>query len=506
MFDVEPNSIQIINQVLSHIHPISVSSPCSPNPCLNGGFCTEEGTDFTCVCNGTATGYGGPTCGITVIYFPPIPPVSGGVQFPITLFTDAIGLTKRVRVSIKVPNINRPLTAVAQVVGGQSSSIDARGEIGVVKVTLPRNTANVIYKPRERAVYVPGGPIDSDRQSYFEQFNLTRGLLQPSCCSADDHVTLSCPGDSTQTISLLSPCGWSTTTTAKVSRTNGAVFATSGILSLPISLSGLRYREKRGRPYINNIRTSPSRCQVCSECNNADPSCYCYVHTSQDTAEFLKARALVFTYISNIQSLLPDWVQLHIGLQTSLELSGTTKNDLFAPLTRPSELVSSFQSCEKLTNLKVSRYSVLRYDKTLSAVINGDRYDYTETGTTAGDDVLCVAVDMCHKSESPVHMQISQPINDILVHQYLSQFTQRGWSILFNTVSLFKQPVTLNSNAMFWNGLEKISLPDINADISVNTELELEFSAGDLNFRVDFNGDASFDYRVSIYTFTILCK
>ena len=191
-------------------------------------------------------------------------------------------------------------------------------------------------------------------------------------------------------------------------------------------------------------------------------------------------------------------MQLHIDLQTSLELSGTTKNDLFAPITRPSKPVSSLEGCEKLTNLKVSRYSVLRYDKTLSAVINGERYDYTETGTTAGDDVLCVAVDMCHESESPVHMQISQPINAILVHQYLSQFTQRGWSILFNTVSLFKQPVmTQSSNTTFWNGLEMVSLPDINPDISVNTELELNFTEGDLNFRVEFNGDALLEYRVS---------
>ena len=478
-----------------YIHSISEGSPCSPNPCLNGGLCIKEGTEFRCVCNGTATGYSGLNCGILVVYFRPIPPVlDDGVQFPITLFTDAIGLTKRVRVSIKVPNVNRPLTAVAQVVGGQNSSINVRGGIGVVIVTLPRNAADVIYKPRERYIYVTGGTINSGRQSYFEQFNLTRGLLRPSCCSADDHVTLSCPGDSTQTISLLSPCGWQTTD-AKVSRTNGAVFATSGNLSLPISLSGLRYREKRNKPYTNNIRLSPSECQVCSECNNTDPSCYCYVHTSQDTAEFLKARALAFTYITQIQSLLPDWVQLHIDLQTSLELSGITKNDLFAPITRPSELVSSLDGCEKLTNLKVSRYSVLRYDKTLSG---GERYDYNETGTTAGDDVLCVAVDMCHESESPVHMQISQPINDILVHQYLSQFTQRGWSILFNTVSLFKQPVmTLNSNTTFWNGLEMVSLPDINPDISVNTELELKFTEGDLNFRVEFNGDALLEYRVS---------
>ena len=477
-----------------YTHSISEGSPCSPNPCLNGGLCIKEGTEFRCVCNGTATGYGGPTCGITVICFPPIPPVSGGVQFPITLFTDIIGLTKRVRVSIKVPNVRSPLTAVAQVVGGQSSSFDVRGRIGVVIVTLPINTADVIYKPRERYIYVTGGTINSGRQSYFELFNLTRGLLRPSCCSADDHVTLSCPGDSTQTISLLSPCGWSIYPNGVIRTENGAVFVQSSRLTLPTSLSGLRYRGSR----LNDIMVNPRKCNSCNECNTGSDRCSCYNHTTQDTLEFLQARALAFTYISQIQSLLPDWVQLHIDLQTSLELSGTTKNDFFAPITRLSEPVSSLEGCEKLTNLKASRYSVLRYDKTLSAVIDCERYDYTETGTTAGDDVLCVSVDMCHESESPVHMQIPQPINDILVHQYLSQFTQRGWSILFNTVSLFKQPVmTLNSNTTFWNGLEMVLLPDINPDISVNTELELKFTEGDLNFRVEFNGDALLEYRVS---------
>ena len=478
-----------------YTHSISEGSPCSPNPCLNGGLCIKEGTEFRCVCNGTATGYSGLTCEILVVYFRPIPPVlDDELMFPITFYTDVVEFSKIVRVSIKVPNVTGLQKARVRVVGGQSSSFDVIGGIGVVKVTLPRNAADVIYKPRERDIYVTGGTINSGRQSYFEQFNLTRGLLQPGCCSADDHVILSCPGDSTQKISLLSSCGWSINQKGAIRTENGAVFVQSSRLTLPTSLSGLRYRGSR---LLNDIIVNPKKCNPCNECNNGSDRCSCYNHTTQDTLEFLKARALAFTYISQIQSLLPDWVQLHIDLQTSLELSGTTKNDLFAPLTRPSEPVSSLEGCEKLTNLKVSRYSVLRYDKTLSAVINGERYYYTETGTTAGDDVLCVAVDMCHESESPVHMQISQPINDILVHQYLSQFTQRGWSILFNTVSLFKQPVTLSSNTTFWNGLEMVSLPDINPDISVNTELELEFTEGDLNFRVEFNGDALLEYRVS---------
>ena len=470
---------------------ISESSKCSPNPCLNGGFCIEDETDFTCVCNGTATGYGGETCRAVIVNFEPIPPVTNGLDFEISLYIDVKGSSQRIRV-----NIDRPTTGhVLRVKSGEKSPATVSGEIGIVRVSLPKNTPKVMYEPRVRNVYISGGS-DNETQSYFERFNLTRGLLQPSCCSADDHVTLSCPGGSTRPISLLSPCQWNTTN-VEVTRANGAVFAKSGNLYLPTSVSGLRYREIRDTRYTNDLRATPSECRVCNECNNPDPTCYCYIHTQQDTAVFLQTRALAFTYISQIQILLPPWLELLVDLQMS-ESSGSTINDLFAPITRPSEPVFSLEGCDKLTNLEGGRYSVLRYDKTLSAVIDGQRYDYresTETGTTG--DVMCFAVDLCHESESPVHMQISQPINDILVYQYLRQFTGRQWNILLNTVSVFKQSVAQSSSNTFWNGMEMMSLPDVKVDISVNTELELQFNEGGLNFMVEFSGDASFEYRVS---------
>ena len=442
------------------------------------------------MCNGTATGYGGPTCGAVIVHFPPIPPVTDGLEFQITLYTGVEGFSERVRV-----NIDRPKQRhVLRVNSGEISPATVSGEIGIVRVSLPKNTPEVMYEPRVRIVYISGGS-DNETQPFFERFNLTRGLLQPSCCSADDRVKLSCPGGSTQTISLLSPCQWSTTNVG-VTRTTGAVFAKSGNLSLPTSLFGLRYREIRDTPYTNDLRAFPSECEVCSECNT-DPTCYCYIHTQQDTAVFLEARALAFTYISQIQILLPPWLELLVDLQMSLKSSGSTKNDLFAPITRPSEPVSSFEGCDKLTNLEGSRYSVLRYDKTLSAVIDGQRYDYresTETGTTG--DVMCFAVDLCHESESPVHMQISQPINDILVYQYLRQFTDRQWNILLNTVSVFKQPVT-QSSGVFWNGVDMISLPDIETDVSVNGNIVSKIHDDMINMEVEFNGDASLNYTVS---------
>ena len=338
--------------------------------------------------------------------------------------------------------------------------------------------------------------------SYFDQFNLTRGLLRSGCCSAD--VTMTCPGQPTKRVSLLSPCQW-ITNRAEVTRTYGLVFAMGTRLSIPTSLSGLRYREVEGKQYMSSFRTDFAECSICNECNVGSNSlCYCHTHTQHNTLDFLQARALAFTYISQIDTLLPSWLELFINLDLTDQYSIPDKNDYFAPITRLTEPVSSVEGCYKLTGLVGSRFSVLRYGKTLSAIIDGQRYDYEETNTT--EDVMCFAVDLCHESDSPVHMQISQPINHLLVTEYLQQFTERGWDIVFHTVSIFKEKVAQESsdtNDIFWNGEEMIPLPEFEADISMNVNVVAEFDDEYLRMILEFNGDASFDYTVRSYV--IVC-
>ena len=486
--------------MIALIHFISESSPCSPNPCLNDGYCIEEGSDFSCVCNGTATGYTGPTCGAVIVHFPPIPPVTDGLEIPVTLFTDAEDFNERIHVTIRRPNTRGQLRQVLHVRGERVTEEKVPGAIGIVRFTLPRNTATVSYEPRERSVLVTGVP-QQETESYFDQFNLIRGLLRPGCCDAG--LQLSCPGISTQTVSLLSPCRWSTTN-SEVTRTTGHVFARGTRLSLPTSLSGLRYREVEGREYSNNVRREASECNACSQCNgNSSSSCYCYTHTTLDTLDFLHARALAFTYISQIETLLPSWLELFVYLQLTQESSVAATNDAFAPVTHLTEPVSSVEGCYKLTGLVGSRFSVLRYGKTLSAVIDGQRYDYEETSTA--EDVMCFAVDLCHESDSPVHMQISQPINHILVTEYLQQFIERGWHIAFHTVSVFREKVAQESNETFWNGEEIIPLPEFEADVSINVNVVAEFDDEYLRMILEFNGDASFDYIVRNY-FNVSCS
>ena len=177
----------------------------------------------------------------------------------------------------------------------------------------------------------------------------------------------------------------------------------------------------------------------CNECDNdSGGQCYCYSHTTQDTQDFLNARALGLTYITEVQKLLPSWLEIFVNLDYSLETSPLTKNVMLAKVTRPSEQVSSLDGCNQLTSLANSFYSVLRYDKTLSAVINSELHEYKENSDTgAGGDIMCFAVDLCHELESPVHIQISEAINNVLVTHLQHRFADRHWDIEFHTASIF---------------------------------------------------------------------
>ena len=364
-------------------------------------------------------------------------------------------------------------------------------EAGIMIVMLTGASADLMYEPQQQSVLVSSG--SGNEETYFQQLGLPRGQLRPSCCRSDDQLTLSCPG-STETISLTSPCRWSTSR-ASVTRTLGSVFAQSTALSLPTSISGLRYRDIPG-DYLNSFRNSAGQCRSCTACQNDQSSeCYCYTHTPQNALEFLQSRALGYTYISEINKLLPSWLGLSVNLEYIQESSPFTEFDFFAPLTQSSDEVSSIEGCSKLSGLMNGIFSVLRYDKTLSAVIDGELYTYSEGQDS--ENTMCFAVDMCHGLLSPVHIQISQAVSDILASQYLSQFTDQQWSFVFNTVSVYNSPVLRSATTEFWNGVKILATPDVQIDVSLNVEAGIVFSGNDLIMRLDFAGNAAIAYEVS---------
>ena len=463
---------------------------------MNGGICVMEGNGFSCDCDGT--GYGGLTCTTAIIYFTYIPPITEGTSIPITLSTIA-NLDEIVKISAKVvgPNFKRS-TVLTLSSAHKTDSETVVGNAGIVTISLPANTDQYMYEPQQRDVFISSGSRD-EGASYFQQMNLPQGQLKPSCCSADDLITISCPGTSTEAVSLLSPCKW-TTNNVDITRSIGSVFAKTSHLSLPTSISGLRYRNVPDKRYNNDIRDTPGECKPCDTCEDEPVSdCNCYTHTQHDTQDFLNTRALAFTYIGEIQNLLPPWLQMFVNLELALESSPLTSYDFFAPITRPNDEVSSIEGCSKLTGLMNGIFSVLRYEKTLSAVIDGENFDYREDGDTGSSgDPMCFAVDLCHGS--PVHIQMSQPINDILVSEYLDQFS----SLQMHTVTLFNPMIPHSSTTQYWNGKEMVTPPEINIDISITTDAKLEFSDDSLQMSFDFSGSSMFDYKVNTQSYILL--
>ena len=484
---------------------VSVSDPCSPNPCANGGVCTrEDGDQFRCACSGT--GYGGPICEVAIIRFAPIHTVADGHSITIELSTDATLMRSSERIPVRLRTSSSTLNTVLRL-GRNTGSVTETlpTTVGIMTVTLPKNNDDFIYEPQERTVFVSSGAGNED--TYFEQMNLPRGQIKPSCCVADDHVTISCPGMTTETISMLSACQWSTNR-ANVTRTIGTVFAQSKDLVLPTSISGLRYRNIPETAYINSLRNTAGECQPCDKCENDDSGqWYCYTHSPRNTLEFLQTRALGVTYINEIQKLLPSWLKISVDLANPLDSNPITDFDLFAPITRPNEEVSSIEGCEKLSSLMNGIFSVLRHDKALSADIDGETYTYSESpGNEGSDNTMCFAVDMCQGLDSPVHMQISQPISEILASQFLHHFTSRQWTIVFETISVFKNGVPHGGIRQFWNGVKTIATPEILADVSSNIDVGLVFNDDGLNLRLEFTGNSALNYEVSQHNVCYLTK
>ena len=473
---------------------LSESDPCSPNPCKNGGICIAKESGFSCACNGT--GYGGLTCKRPIAYFEYIPPITVGTDITVSIFT-AAKLEKSSSVKVTASG-SGGFKKVEKINLHQSQTRNERevpGRVGVVTVSL--SNEKFIYEPKRRTVFISGGSANT---SYFQQLSLPNGQLKPSCCTPDSsNLVITCPG-STQTVSLKSTCQWDTTTDGGVTRSAGVVFVEGSSVSLPTSISGIRYRNKGTQRYINSLIAGERQCSTCEACgNDSDGQCYCYNFTLPDTQNLLNARALGFTYIGEIRKFLPSWLNMSVNLDFASKFSQLTDYDSFAPITRHTDSVSFTAGCSALTDLSGSIYSVLRHDKTLSITLDGNRYDYTENGDNVNpEDPMCFAVDLCEGTSSPVHMQISQQMNDILVSQYLQDFTSRQWNIRLNTVSVYKSEVERESNVLFWNGVGFIVPSTIKTDVSTNLDTRVEFRDDPLHLVLEFSGIAHISYKVSI--------
>ena len=253
-------------------------------------------------------------------------------------------------------------------------------------------------------------------------------ILSPGCCSNESESVHSCLGTSS-TITFYSTCRHQTHKWEEKARIlEGISFTTAGGLSLPLSLrsvllqsSGARGISFQMSPYEGESGTS--QCTSCGqqeECSRGwDCSCY---DPAPSMAYYLQRESLAKTYLQSIAPLLPSWLQLE----------AVESERLYDDHSYSVELVDSVDllripQCRGFFSTKdidFGTYSVLVYSGAFKVTVGTD----TVTHTPSGTDALCVAVNLCEGSASPVYISLPTALG---LEQFsaLDALSVAGWEL-----------------------------------------------------------------------------
>ena len=458
-------------------------------------MCVPDGIEFTCDCSGT--NYTGETCNIEVILLPTIPPLTKGQTHDITISRSIVSRQLKIRLFEDGSNPLRFEPALKE--GFREISFYYTPITTGTHTITHRHNAGFEVQPSKVIVLVrETSERSTPNNHYFTTLGLRVGQLKEGCCHEQNQLTFSCPG-SIEQVTLKAACQWKNDGTTHWAP--GVIFADGHNLSLPVSVAGYQYSQDGE----GSVLSATSECTPCNStqpvCKQETPmneNCYCYNFTGEDAQDFLNTHALGLTYIEQIQNLLPKWLKVQDNL---INTTTHSEYDYLAPIVQSHVDVQGVEGCSKITPMKQGIYSILRYDKTLSGEIDGQTYTYDGRSDTRGSsDPMCFAVNLCQGLNSPVFFQLSQPVHNILVSDYLKDFVEKGWHIQLNTVTVSKFDMNNTTDQTYvWNGLRMILPPQITSDISVNTNTEAWFQSENLSVQVAFTGDATFQYQVSAH-------
>ena len=383
-----------------------------------------------------------------------------------------------------------------------------------IRYQLSGRNAGKFVVPEDTAVIVEASVPSRMRNQYVETLGLNfPGLVFDSCCVPPNFAFQCSSSNVSNRVEFRSACSWTATENSRT--TAGVVFAENQGFRLPISIAGVEidssYRARL--PQSSLIGCTPCR-DVRPNCCPSDkpncnrqmnrnnvPTCYCYNFTIADTLDFLKTLTLAFTYISNIRDLLPSWFQL---IQISPIASNFDEGG-FSQYEYTTELVSAenipqLSNCEMIKPDALGLYAVMRYGRAIIVRIDRQQLIYRDSNIQPDhENPMCFAVNLCNGSESPVFIQLSPRIHNIILTNFLKEYViSREWNIAIHSVALYKKAMSLNFNTMevYWNGISIFQLQTVQFDLKMTTNIDATFQSGDLHVDLTFSGTAYYLYEV----------
>jgi hypothetical protein len=222
-------------------------------------------------------------------------------------------------------------------------------------------------------------------------------------------------------------------------------------------------------PYTGDGECVSCERNVSSSCPGGEWNCTCFSPSADITAAYLVEESLAKTFLTNLEDLLPSWIQLEaLG-------SGRIYHNDNSYTTRllDAEELLTMDECRGFYRVKsqdLGTYAVLVYYGDVGVTVGND----TLTHRPSGSDAFCVAVNLCDGAQSPVLISLPRgfPINELPAHMYLS-------SANWNVEDVFGLIVNIG---------QEIETVSKQPDVAIYGKLSYTGSLGDSTVELSFEG------------------
>ena len=374
-----------------------------------------------------------------------------------------------------------------------------------IQYELSGQDASRFLPPEDAAVFVQNLSTELGLNRYFQELRLRLGELVDSCC--EPNTFFHCQGSSAPNrIVFKSACDWNNRGSSYASA--GVVFAENRAkdFKLPISVAGIEVDSTSSKIMLPQVALGS--CTPCSavqpNCNlrNQNNTCYCYDFSVSDTIDFLQTLSLALNYIRNLNDLFPAWFQdLQVRVSSSNLRNPRFVNYEYTTNLVPAEGIQKLHSCEMIEAESDSQniYSVLRYGRAMIARIDRQTLFYSDRRREPDlENPMCFAINLCKGRESPVFIQLSPNIHNVILTRFLSRYTRRNWDIQIYSAVVSKGGMSLDSNIVeeYWNGVSTFqpNLPQF--DLIVKARSRVPLQTGSLSIDLSFSGNVHYLYEV----------
>ena len=346
--------------------------------------------------------------------------------------------------------------------------------------------------PTKETVFVGVTNLQHVPNQYFNSTSSQVGLLKKGCCYNGNLQITTCQNPSNK-ISLVSTCGWNGD-----SSINGIIFASSGSLSLPFSIAGVKFNEQNP---ASNLITSHGivrcfgQCASANDDSNGDSCDDTYPLSTSDVQDLVSVQSLAFTYFYNSRPLLPPWLQLHVNTSvvSSDSDSAHPSHEYFTSVVS-SDDVPKLEGCDNIQLSEVGVYSVLQYNRAFDVSIAGEELSYAPDSQAT---INCFAVNLCSPSSSPFFFGLSpQAQQQLLSLPSAKTYLERGWDFTIQSAVLFNttQAISPTNGTEYWNGMNFFEPMATSYDLQTKLELNSVFNGGNFMVNIIFSGTAYYLY------------